>query len=243
MNKQITAKKSCNFFSASCLVVHTFQISHDFFHQQKDTVVTPILAPGKIVNIGFCSKFAPLNVFGHFDNLSRYFAIKQALQNNGKILDVDGLYVNCFIHHPCSHSNVIIHHIYILSVCGKSLACQNYAQTVNVYMSLGGHMLRGKHFCCNHMRTKTIKKLQRIKNPAFSTKPRLFKWFYVFVGFRFFRYTLPAELCSGRPGADDFRERPPRWAWRNSYARSDDRKIWKRRTDDNLRFLSSFMER
>ena len=88
MNKQITAKKSCNFFSAS----------HDFFHQQKDTVVTPILAPGKIVNLGFRSKFAPLNVCGHFGNLSQYFAIKQALQNNGKNLDVDGLYDNCFFH-------------------------------------------------------------------------------------------------------------------------------------------------
>lgn len=104
------------------------------------------------------------------------------------ILDVDGLYDNCFIHYPCSHSNVIIHHIHILSVCGKFLACQNYVQNVNVYMSLGGHMLRGKHFCCNHMYTKNIKKLQRIKNPAH------------------------IELCSGHPGALCTLLIPPRWA-------------------------------
>ena len=176
MNKQITAKKSCNFFSASCLVVHTFQVSHDFLRQQKDTAVTPILARGKIVNLGFCSKFAIWLFLAIFGNLSRYFALSKHCRTMGNILDVDGLYINCFIHYPFSHSNVIIHHIYILSVCGKFLACQNHAQNVNVYMSLGGHTLRGKHFCCNHMHTKNIKKLQRIKNPAFSTKPRLLKW-------------------------------------------------------------------
>ena len=101
----------------------------------------------------------------------------------------------------------------------------------------GGTCLEGSTFAaiiCIQRKSKNFKESKTglfPQNPGFSSGP------YVFVGFRFFRYTLPAELCSGRPSADDVRERRPRWAWRNLYVRSDDRKIWKRRMDDNLRFL------
>ena len=237
MNKQITAKKSCNFFSASCLVVHTFQVSHDFLHQQKDTAVTPILAPGKIVNLGFCSKFAPLNVCGHFGNLSQYFAIKQALQNNGKIWMWMGymIIVSFTIHVAIQTWSYII---FIYYRCVASLLLAKITRRMSMCTCLwGGTCLEGSAFAATIRIQRISKNFKESKTRLFPQNPGFSSGPYVFVGFRFFRYTLPAELCSGRPGADDVRERPPRWAWRNSYVRSDDRKIWKRRMGDNLRFL------
>ena len=124
-----------------------------------------------------------------FGNLSRYFALSKHCRTMENILDVDGLYINCFIHYPFSHSNVIIHHIYILSVCVASFLLAKIMRRMSMCTCLwGGTRLEGST-------SAAIKCIQRIsknfkesktrlfpQNPGFSSGP------YVFVGFRFFRY-------------------------------------------------------
>ena len=94
-------------------------------------------------------------------------------------VQVDGLYIynSCCIHYSFIEpfERDYIHPLYILSVFGKLLACQIHVQNFNIHVSGVAHVEREPLLLQSYPYTKH-QNTSKIKNPAFSTKPRLLTW-------------------------------------------------------------------